>query len=626
MSAIVGLVQLDGRPADRPTLDSMCAAVAYRGPDGMAHSAEGPCGLAALALHTSAHQRAAPAVARTADGRFSAILDGILDNRNELRHALFPGDARQIADVALVLAAYQRWGSDAPRRLIGDFAFAIWDNAARRLFLARDPVGMRLLYYARTGRHFLFGTTIAALLAAYTGRPALNHAVLAEFLDHRYERSVHETFYAGLLRLPQGCTLTVDADGRSDLRRFWHFGEEPQPATDEACIARFRAAFEEAVRCRLDGLSPVGLMLSGGLDSSSVAVVAEHLLARAPDGGWPQLRTYSLTYERTPSLDERAYLEAVLARCPTLVPTRIPADDFGMLAEGGTDNDFPLDEPDIWGQRAQSMAALRPAVADGCRRILSGYGGDQVLGFAYQSGAIFREMGPRHWRQEFPHFRRLMGSDERLLRRVGAALLPAVLVDPVRPALHRLRPPRPTVLRAEWLRRVRAHAPPPFRLDPPDHLPASAHHMLATIQGGWFSTCLAYNDRLAAALGLEFRDPFLDRRVVEALTTIPWHLRYGSGRRKLILRRALHDLLPPELLARDTAATSTDLINRGLMTRDRVAPLIEQTIAQQHEWLDADSFRREWAAYWQGHRPNHWPLMTPLYVTIWADANGIALS
>lgn len=618
MSAIVGLLRTDGRMATAADLAPLISACAGRGPDGTAVAVVGPLALGHLAFVTTPEASHEHQPLCSSDGRYWLVADARVDNGQVLHRWLNlpPG----LSDAALLLAAYQHWGDNTPTHVVGDYAFAVWDQVEQRLFLARDAVGMRVLYYRQTGAGFVFATTLGALFAA-GGAPTPNDAVIADFLAHRYDRLTHETFYRGILRLPQGCHLTVATGGKSRLRRYWSFGSSRAPISEDEALEAVRAALEDSVRTRLRAAGSVGIMLSGGLDSSSVTCLAAHL---TQTDGQPPVRLYSLIYEQAASADERSYLRAVLDHCPHLAATCIPADDLWSLPSEA-EADFPLDEPDLSSQRRLAAALLQPATADGCRVILSGQGGDEVLGYPYTRPRLFWEMGPRHWRQEWPFFRRHLRPHQIIAGLLREAL-PACLVEPY--FWHRRRRQQPPWLRRERVQAATRHAAPPFRLVPPQDLPPSARTTLEALQGGWFSALLAWNDREAGYFGVEYRDPFLDRRLIETLVGLPWHLRYRRGSTKLLLRRVLADLLPTQIATRQDHATLADVQRRALTgpSRATVRRLIAAALAALPGWLHAERYQSEWERFLRGEAQSLWPLLPPIYLMLWSRARGLDLN
>ncbi|MCZ7568522.1 MAG: asparagine synthase-related protein [Ardenticatenaceae bacterium] len=617
MSAIVGLLRTNDRPATVVDLAPLMAACAGRGPDGTRVAVVGRLALGHLAFVTTPEASRERQPLCSPDGRYWLVADARVDHREALSRTLALPPT--LSDAELLLAAYQRWGASAPTQVVGDYVFAVWDQLERRLFLARDPVGMRLLYYRQMDSGFLFATTLGALLAAGPATP--NDAVIADFLAHRYDRVTHETFYRGILRLPQSCHLTVEASGMSHLQRYWTFGSPGPAASSDEHLEAVRSAFDDAVRAHLRATGPVGIMVSGGLDSSSVTCVAAHQRA---SGDGPPVRLYSLTYERAASADERQYLQALVDHCPRFAATRIPADDLWSLREEAEPG-FPLDEPDLSSQRCLITALLQQATAHGCRVILSGQGGDEVLGYAYTRPSILWEMGPRHWRQEWPFFRHHLRPHQIVVGLVREAL-PASLVEPYFRRRRRRR--WPTWLRRERVRAATLVAAPPFRLAPPPDLPPSARSVLESLQGGWFSALLAWNDREAGYFGVEYRDPFLDRRLIESLVGISWHLRYQRGSTKLLLRRIMGERLPASIAARQDHGTLQDVQWQALAGPGNATlrHLIAATVAALPGWLHAERYQAEWARWLRGEAPSLWPLLPPIYLMLWSRAHGLDLN
>ena len=203
-----------------------------------------------------------------------------LDNRRELISSLDFDikDQDQITDSELALAAYQRWGRSCTAQLLGDFAFAIWDRRSQRLFCARDHYGVKQLYYYCSDRVFVFATEIKALLCLPTVPRRLNETKVADYLlSLCADREI--TFYQGIYRLPAAHYLLVSPE-QQQLQQYWHFdpAKNITLSSDQEYAEAFKELFTEAVNCRLRSAFPVGTLLSGGLDSSSITCVARNLL------------------------------------------------------------------------------------------------------------------------------------------------------------------------------------------------------------------------------------------------------------------------------------------------------------------------------------------------------------
>ncbi|MEP7356295.1 MAG: asparagine synthase-related protein, partial [Anaerolineales bacterium] len=285
MSGLCALLNFDGRPVDRAELEKMTARLAHRGPDaggiwppsgGGPADPGSPVGLGQRLLWTtpeSLHERLPLA---SADGQLAITADARIDNRDELFGLLGLAD-HSLADSALILAAYAKWGERCPEHLLGDFAFAIWDAGKQALFCARDHLGNRPLFYHQAPGFAAIASEIKALLVLPQVPRRLNERRIAEYLATLHDDTAI-TFYQDIHRLPPAHSLTLSRAG-AKLERYWALdpARALPPASDEAYADGFRELFTEAVRCRLRSAYPVGAMLSGGLDSSSIVCVARQL-------------------------------------------------------------------------------------------------------------------------------------------------------------------------------------------------------------------------------------------------------------------------------------------------------------------------------------------------------------
>ena len=224
MSGIIGIYCLDGRPIDPMVLERMGESIAHRGQDGAGMWNSGPVGLGHRMRWTtpeSLHEQL-PLVNKT--GNLILTADARIDNRDELIAALdltgHPG--REMSDSALILSAYEQWGECCPEKLLGDFAFAIWDGRKRRLFLARDHFGVKPFYYYRSDRLFVFASEIKALFNIPEVPRQLNEARVSHYLTPMMEDKT-VTFYREIFRLPAHHTMTVSREG-AKVRPYWALG------------------------------------------------------------------------------------------------------------------------------------------------------------------------------------------------------------------------------------------------------------------------------------------------------------------------------------------------------------------------------------------------------------------
>jgi asparagine synthase (glutamine-hydrolysing) len=294
----------------------MLAAIPYRGPDGM-HALAWPAavlGHARLALTAEDEAEQQPLV--SAQSGCAVVADARLDNRDELL-AQLPACPRTASDAELILRAYERWGLEAPERFLGDFAFVIWDERAHRLVCARDGGAQRPLFYRQDHQVFAVASEVHQLLQEPTVRLAPNddriRDALVPFNLHRNEKDRPDTFYAGIRAVQAGELLVVD-ERSLQAWRYWTLKPPPEIRYRRRVeyAEHFRELLFEAVRARLRTSRPLGVMLSGGLDSTSVTCVAQELYraGQAVDHGFAAL---SLGYDGL-ECDESAFITATRAK------------------------------------------------------------------------------------------------------------------------------------------------------------------------------------------------------------------------------------------------------------------------------------------------------------------------
>jgi len=588
LSGFAAIVFRDEAPVRSEHLAVLGEGIVCRGPEGRDAWHEGPVGLVHAHFRTTPEEKGERQPVHR-QHRLWISADLRLDNRDELCAQLGGAvDVRTATDAEIVLAAYDRWGEDCPRHLVGDFAFALWDASRRRLFLARDPLGIRPLYYALDHRRLIAASTLEAVLGALgvLGAPAeIHEPFLRDLLALRFGRWTAETPYRGILRLPPAHRMTVEA-GREVVSRYWTFGEAPPPPLrcDEEEVERFREVFLTVVRAQLRSTGPVGLLLSGGLDSSTVAGATQHL---AETGALPWhtgLRFYSCVFEETPAAEEREYAEAVARRCTRAHMTYVPSDDSWGLRELGPDSGYPPAEPEVNVNRALLMRPLRMARADGCRAVLTGLGGDEVLGGQhYHTPLLLRDVAWSRLAAEIPYF----------LRRSRCSVA-ALLFDAwVRPAV----PPPLRKLARRLLGRDAAVA---ADRRPAMHLRSwSARASYNFLTSGSFAAMLASFDVAAAGIGVETRHPFLDRRLIEILCHLPARLLFGGGWTKLVLRQS--GFLPDEVRRRTRPAHFGELVHRGLSheMQWKVRELLQNSRAAAAGLLPEAAPLRLWEDYRQ---------------------------
>ncbi len=568
MSAIAGIYFLDGRPADPADLERMVERLAHRGPDGSAVWASVSVGLGHRMLRTTPESLHEKLPLRNSTKDLILTADARLDNRNELMSTLGitgrpPGE---ITDSELILGAYERWGERCPEKLLGDFAFALWDRRAQALFCARDHFGVKPFYYYRSDRLFAFASEIKALLSLPEVPRRLNEVRVADYLVPMLEDKVI-TFYQEILRLPPAHAMIVSPQGAS-LRSYWALDptREIRYRSDEEYADAFREIFTEAVRCRLRSAYPVGSMLSGGLDSSSIVCVARRLPAQ---NGGHRLHTFSAIFPDVPECDERPFINAVLAP-GGLEPHYVHGDQLSPLADLEhvlDQEDEPFYAPNLflhWG-------LYSAAEQHGIRVLLDGLDGDTTI--SHGIGFLVELARTGRWTT-------LASEVTWLSKRYNRApwsILFHLAVKPLVPEPVRLvwrvlrnsaqrgRSPN-TIISPGFARRIGlaertrsllAKRARPARTSIEDHW--------RRLTSGVIPFALEVADRTAAAFSIEPRYPFFDRRVVEFCLALPPEQKLRQGWTRMVMRRAMAKILPAEVQWRSGKADLSPNFIRGLL-------------------------------------------------------------
>jgi asparagine synthase (glutamine-hydrolysing) len=306
MSGIAGIYNFETKPVDPWQLTVLSQTLAERGPDGGTELITGRVAMAYRAFHTTAESRREHQPLVSVWGH-TLCWDGRLDNRGELL-ALFANDCDR-TDAGLVLAAYQKWGTDFLSRIIGDFALSLWDPSVQTLMLARDPFGVRPLYYHRNNDALFWSSTLTSLLAL----PEIDAEVNDEYVAGCFALypELSSTPYRGIDAVEPGQVITVK-ERQVQNCRFWRPAEadEINYANDREYEEQFRHLFREAVACRLRSDRPIWSELSGGLDSSSIIFMADKIQAEESGSSQP-ITTLSFVHDPSVTFFDRRFMEVV---------------------------------------------------------------------------------------------------------------------------------------------------------------------------------------------------------------------------------------------------------------------------------------------------------------------------
>jgi asparagine synthase (glutamine-hydrolysing) len=620
MSGIAVVHNFDGSPASPQLLSRMLDAIDHRAIDGRGSWIHGGTGLGYACMRTTSEEleETQPYCVGSGADSLCLVFDGRIDNRLELRKALVAAGAepRGDTDSELILTAWQCWAEKSPQKIIGDFAYVIWDGSRHCMFCARDISGIRPLFYYRDTRMLLCGSELHQLLACPAVPREPNPPVIAEYMCATLT-DWNSTLFRHLHRLPPAHYLVADRRGVA-IRRYYDL--EPARAirygTDEQYAEHFLEVFKEAVRCRLRALTSPAAELSGGLDSSSVVVTLAALQAEARVPS-PPVECFSILYDE-PECDERAYaLEVARTRgvkCNFVAPTLLDYDKCLEQVRRYSDVPDYINGAVFDGLRAE-------LVRRGKRVVLTGLGGDQWLqGSEYYLCELIVN---RRW-AELLHelcsdhgFGRLNSTSARLkiLLRWGVKpMLPQGLVSLLRRLLGRL--PYPYSIEPAFAHAVQLRARIEREPQRPRHMTYSQRSIYESWAVPWLVHLLEMDDRSNAWAGIEGRHPFYDQRVLEFSFAIPEEQRARLNLTKFVLRTAMKGLLP-ELVRERQDKSEFGLIFINTFKSVGGEALFDSMAMASKGWVSSERMQQLCRDRLAAYPSNLWPLWTTFAVELW---------
>jgi len=594
MSGIAGIVRFDGAPIEPGEIEKMTAAMAHRGPDGIAHWTRGSVALGHCMLRTTPESLEENQPLANEDASLVLVMDGRVDNWEELRAELLKRGAvlRTRADAELVLRAFETWGRDCVAHIDGDFALVIWDARNRRLFCARDRLGHKPFHYHWDGTTLAFASELHPILALPWIDEVPNEGMIAEFLAGDW-LSRDETLWQGVMRLVAAHRMEVTAAGPR-IDEYWAPDLwAPLPYTrDEEYISHYRELFTDAVRRMSRTHLPLACEVSGGLDSSAVFCMAEHLrrsgklLAPAVDG-------FTFAFTDDNDANEIAYARAVGEFLGVPIHESPPSERplAWYAASARKYREFP------GFPNAQMSLGLQQAAAAQSRVLLTGEWGDAWL--AGSRSYYAEDIAQGNWRALYGSLRTdasIYGARRAargLLRHGVFTLLPRGLQTSMRRAVQRLRGEQgadtlywlSTAMQRTVEARREAFRHPARRMRSP--VQQGLLDMLGSAKG---CQIMERVDRQATRSGLEMRHPLGDARIVQFAFSTPERLRLRGDRSKYLHVQAMQGLMPQAVLERRTKAEFSVVFHRHL---DGMQERLTRTLPREHpDWLDEGGMRR----------------------------------
>jgi asparagine synthase (glutamine-hydrolysing) len=616
MSVQFGRWNFDEKPVEQDYLEKVQPLLLPYGPDDRGSYSSGAIGMLYCAFHTTKESRRETQPHVMASG---AIItwDGRLDNRAKLIRQLGSVLTSDSTDISIVAAAYERWGNGCFAQLLGDWALAIWDPGARALTLAKDPIGVRHLYYSFDDNQVTWSTILEPLVLFAGKTFALCEEYIAGWFS--FFPAAHLTPYVGIHAVPPSSSVVL-RPGKHTISKYWDFdpGKRIRYGTDAEYEEHFRVVFGEAVRHRLRSDSPILAELSGGMDSSSIVCMADTIMANGA-AETPRLDTLSYYNDSEPNWNERPYFTKVEEKRGR-IGWHIDLTHLNRF-------DFELERgnfaaiPGMVGTSTESDIQIANCLSSqGNRVVLSGTGGDEITGGVptpileladLLSSAQFRTLAHqlKVWalNKRKPWFHLFFTTAGCFLprspftprRKEGAeAWLNSGLVKRNRGALDGI----------EF--RMRLFGP------------------LPSFQGN-ISTLVGVQKQLGCEVlqanpPYEKNYPYLDRSLIEFMYSIPREQLVRPGRRRSLMRRALQNIVPSEVLERSRKAyVERSPVVMLQKVRNHVETTLADPLSVQCGFVGATSLRQLVTSVLSGQDIKGWPwLIKTVLFELWLKQQG----
>ena len=550
MCGICGTMEMSGRPVLKKDISAMMSALAHRGPDGAGSYVQGEVGLGHRRLSIIDLNGGSQPISNE-DGTLHIIFNGEIYNYIELREELLTYGHVFItqSDTEVIVHAYEQWGPDCVTRLNGIFAFAIWDQRDRELFLARDHLGVKPLYFTQRGSRFSFASEIKALLVDCDCERDVDLTALAQLFTLRYVPSPRTLFH-GISKLPPACWMRVSHLG-IEQKYYW----KPVPvvnhgASPDTLLEQYQSLVESAVRLQMRSDVPVGLFLSSGVDSSALLSLM-HQLTNHP------VKTFTIGFEEGESTNETSEAREVARMFgATHSEMMVSARDYEDYYERYL---WDIEEP-VGNESAAAFYFVSLIAGRSVKVALTGQGADEPWGGYHRYIGVQLSKTYSHLPQNITNgiVRPLVLSfvrQERLRRGVISLTEPDILKRftniysfyDSHMKEHLFQP---------WLREAigtdgaQALGPLGLLQKQVAHLDPVAQMMYIDTRTNLPDDLLMVGDKTSMANSLEARVPFLDPRIIEFVESLPHNLKLRRFERKYLHKKAMEKYLPREIVYR----------------------------------------------------------------------------
>ena len=580
----IALSSRSRRTVSAAVLERMRDVLTHRGPDDAGLFIDGRVGLGHRRL-SIVDVRGGHQPMKNEDGTLHIVYNGEIYNHADFRESLEARGHRYEThcDTETILHLYEEHGQGCVEHLRGMFAFAIWDQQKRELFIARDRLGVKPLYYAQTGDGSLyFASEIKALLETSEVKAELNYVALPDYLAN-HATSGEETLFAGIKRLLPGHTL-LWRDGIVRINKYWDVSfakSNDDKRSDGDCVAEWSELFRESVRLRLMADVPLGMFLSGGIDSSAIAAVMSGMVAEP-------IKTFSVAFaEREANELEYARLVARAFKTNHHEVVVSPQDFFNALPKLVWHEDEPIAHPSSVALFFVSQLAARHVkvvlTGEGSDELLSGYARYRKTLLNMNLGARYQALVPRDIRNAVKERVKGLPPESRLsqkLRRTFLNLNPDIESIYFDNFAVFSRAMQRDLFTAQARERVGAIDPYAGMRDAFANTDATSllDRLLYADTKTYLHELLMRQDQMSMAASIESRVPFLDHKLVEFSARLPERMKLRGATTKYILRASMKGLLPQEILTRPKMGFPVPV---GSWFRGEYAALVEEYLLSE---------------------------------------------
>ena len=622
MCGIAGILNFKNQVHDPAVIQRMTDAESHRGPDSDGFFVEqeialGHRRLSIIDLSTAANQ---PFFDNS--GRYVMVFNGEIYNFREVRKQLTEYSFHSTGDTEVLIAAYAKWGSDCVQYLRGMFAFAIWDRKERSLFVCRDPMGVKPLYYFIDEEKFLFASETRAILASGQVKKKINTRALIEYFSYQ-SVSYPYSIIDGILQLEAGSWMRIK-NGRIEKQQYW---DVTQPKTDfdfgdkEKAQHRIRELMLQSVEKRLVSDVPVGAFLSGGIDSGTVVGLMAEASSAKPS-------TFNISFQEK-GFDESAYAEIIAKKFNTnhtaivLKPT-IFLDELQNALDA-------IDSPT--GDGINTYVVSKAIRQNGITVALSGVGGDELFA-GYPIFSQYLQLQQRSWLWKLPAGIKgliasiaLPGTDNNKINRLQQLLrLDSCSIETAYPIFRQILSPRQigqftkmtgndsftTSLQNTLMNKKQLL----------DELPLLSQMSAAEYLGYTQHTLLKDTDQMSMAVSLEVREPFFDQDLVEFVLSVPDALKKPTYPKSLLVE-SVKPLLPDEVVFRKKQGF---LFPWNVWLKNELCSFCDERIRNiaRRRFINGEQLISYWQRFLKGDESIRWAEVW-LFVVLeyWLEKNGV---